>query len=225
MRATNVVLLLTLGCQGDPVLPTPVLTDTALTGDAADSASSSDASGDATAIDGADGAPADAPSFDAAFPGACTASSANLVTNGTFESGVAGWNTTLAKITPIGGAPCGAGVRVHETGDYGGIYRREARPIKAGSKLRLRAWWRGNGVLGGTPPRIGVRLLRPTDAGPDSLSDEITVIATLAPEWSFGEATLVTKADTTHFDVLVTSLRTDKVPDDYLVAGIGLVVE
>lgn len=208
------------GCQGAQV--------SAPNGDAspkaADTADASDSATDSGAL--SDAAPEDGTSpFDASFPGACTSAAANLVANGNFESGLAGWSTTFAKATPAGPAACGFAMRIHETGTYGALFRREFRTIAAGATAHLRVWVKGNGVSGGVPPRAVIRLLRASDAGPDTPSEEVMVSLTLGSTWTFGQATLVTKAETTHFDAMVTSMRVDGVGDDYFVAGVALVVE
>jgi len=203
------IALATLSCQGDKV-------------DSVPDASTDTASLDSSAVD-TSGDSVDASSDGG---GGCVVDSKNLVPNGNFESDLAGWAQTNTKTQILADGPCGKALRMYETKEYADVRRRILRAIPKGTRLRLGAWSRGNGVAsGGDPPGIIARLIHPGDGGAELTSLDIVVTFPLESKWTYTETTATVLDDETMVDLFISSSRGDGISDDFLVTGITLTIE
>lgn len=205
MRAWVTSAVMLLGCQGDPAqAPT-------------------DAAGDATA-DTADTDVADAIVFDAACP-----ISTDLVPNGTFAAGgpsVAPWNKYNCAIASVEGpAPCGRALRVSEIADYGEVSQRVTRTLPSGTKLRLRAWVRGEDFVAGLPPSVSVAFFRSGDGGEVTAGSLSASPPSTTTTWTEVTQTITLADEVTAFDVRLNTNRAHGGPPALLFAGVSLVIE
>jgi hypothetical protein len=147
----------------------------------------------------------------------------NLIPNGDFTSGDAGWTHNDCSVEPIASAPCGRGLRLYECMRYGDIHRRVVRAFSAKTRVRLRVYFRASGVGASRPPAALVRFFRAADGG-EVVDEEIDVIGTRNADWTMSEATLTLERDHDGFDATVVSgLESATGPnDEFAVAGLTL---
>jgi len=233
--------LTTAACRGDtvgapPADGAPDVADETNVGDALGDGSVGDTSlGDSGVGDGGvgdggvgDGVPETVPTdgaldlgaYDAVFDGGCTSSSTNLVPS--FES-LSGWGVTGFSPTIIDG-PCGKGLHLQGTAKYADIRHRFFGSWPSGTVVHMHAWFHANGVLGGTPPGVTAMFGHKVDGG-EVLGKEVGIDANLQPKWVWMEATTTLDANETFFDVLVSSVRSDGVFDDFYLAGLAVYVD
>jgi hypothetical protein len=207
------VALATLSCQGDKV-------------DLAPDASTDAASLDSSAVDtSGDSVDTSGDSVDASSDGGCVVDSKNVVPNGNFESDLAGWATTNTKTQILADGPCGKALRMYETKEYADVRRRILRAIPKGTRLRVGAWSRGNGVASGSDaPGIIARLIHLGDGGAELTSLDLVITFPLESKWTYTETTATVLDDETMVDVFISSSRLDGISDDFLVTGVSLTI-
>lgn len=161
---------------------------------------------------------------DAAFDGA-SCMDANLIPNGTFVSGTAGWlpYNCVAEADP-GGGPCGGAVRLRSPKVYATIARRINRPFESGTRLRLRAWFRADVPVAEVPSVI-VAFHHPGDGGEVSTQRFSARLSALDTKWTLAEETFTLGEAEAGFTVTVSSNRPHDGTPDLLVAGIVLTTE
>ncbi len=164
------------------------------------------------------------PTTDAATD-AATCTGANLVPNGSFDAGTAGWlpYNCIPELDPAGG-PCGNAVRLRSLKLYGTIARRINRPFASGTRFRLRAWFRAD-VPVAEVPSVSVGFHHPGDGGEVSTQSFSARLPALDTKWTLAETTYTLAEAEAGFTVSVNSNRPHDGTPDLLVAGITLTTE
>ncbi|MBL8719918.1 MAG: carbohydrate binding domain-containing protein [Myxococcales bacterium] len=178
---------------------------------------------DATA-DASDGAASDVAS-DAAFDAACPQAS-DLVVNGNFEAGTAPWITYNVSIAVVASGPCGHALHLTGIAPNGEASQRVNRPLAKGTRLRLRAWFSGDGLTSGElPPSVSVSFLRSVDGGEVS-GDHLSVSPPSTPtSWVEAQGTITLTEDQTAYTVNLNTKRVhDGTPGLYF-AAVSLTTE
>ena len=145
-----------------------------------------------------------------------------LLHNGDFATGLSGWVPSSVKTESIAG-PCGGrGARVYESTNYGSIGQSINKKFPRGTKLRVRAYFRG---LAGsvTPPAVLMRPIHLDDAGGEVWTQDASVVGSSGADWEPVEATAVLERDEEGVSIIITSRTAD--PDEFAVSAVSLVVE
>lgn len=198
MNRLVLVALLVVGCHGDPVdsvVADAGVVDTAVA-DAADAATT-----------------------------ACNPTG-NLLANGDFASGTADWRTFGATLQLLPGAgPCGGnGVRVvTNSGGYGSIAHSIGGTLKAGTKVRVRAFFKKSGTGAANPPILLASFVHVGDAGTEVPGDTVDAGAVMTDAWTATENTVVLTQDCSRVEVNVSSRAAGA--DEFAVGAISVVVE
>lgn len=228
LRSCALVALagLLVACQGESVAaPSPGDTGT---GDGTGDTGTGDTADTTVALDG-DSAPTEA-ATDALVDGdagACVSTADNLVPNGDFVDGLAGWQLTStdgAAASDEVAPPCGKAVHLFATKLYGAMSREVKRAFPKGTRVRLRGWFKQRaGTKGDTPAFFG-QFYHPVDGGSLVTTEEVWVRTVLDSGWTMVEATKTLEQDEISVSIVVGSTRGDGKDDDFAVAGLSLVV-
>lgn len=187
-----------------------------------DDAGATDAPSEVASEAATDGAP-EADAREGGTVNAGCADADNLIPNGNFASGSAGWAFDGLTLEPIVEGPCGFAMRTYATEKYGNYRRRQYVKLPVGTKLRLQVWDRDNGAPKGDHPGVLARLGHAVDGG-EVTNEQVTIPLVLGTLWSHSEQTMTVTEEEEWVDLIVTTSRMDGLSDDFVVTGISLTI-
>lgn len=164
-------------------------------------------------------------SADVGVDAACVSTAQNLVPNGDFRADLAGWQQSAMKADLAGEAgPCGPAIRFHDHGLYGTLSRGTPVTLGAGTKLRIRGWFRDRASAVGEPPHLLLQLYHPADGG-SATTTSLNAKIPLRKDWTLVEGTLTVTRLETEIVLSVGTARVDGLLDDFLVSGLSVTAE
>lgn len=164
-------------------------------------------------------------SADVGVDAGCVSGTQNLVPNGDFRADLAGWQQSAMKADLAGEAgPCGPAIRFHDHGLYGTLSRGTPVTLGAGTKLRIRGWFRDRASAVGEPPHLLLQLYHPADGGA-ATTTSLNAKIPLRKDWTLVEGTLTVTRLETEIVLSVGTARVDGLLDDFLVSGLSVTAE